>query len=105
MAEPEPTATEANRPKRPRPTKALPTERISFPKQIAVMRATAIAHMTSGRPVSYTEIANIVNIAPGTLALAFPFWADIGLMERSENAHTPAAVVLAFNRAHDWNPE
>jgi hypothetical protein len=44
-------------------------------------------------------------MSASTVALAFPFWADVGLMERSENAHTPLAPVVAFNRAHEWNPD
>jgi hypothetical protein len=98
-------AVDANRPKRLKPTKPLPTDRISFQKQLDIMRAYAVAYATSARAVGYAEVASIVNVAAGTIALALPFWTDIGLMERSDNAHTPSANVMAFNRGHEWNAE
>ena len=102
------TAAEAGRAgpaKRLKPTKPLPTDRISFPKQVDLLRAFAVAYTTTGRPVTYNDVASIVSMSASTVALAVPFWADIGLMERNDNAHTPSSIVLAFNRGYEWNSE
>jgi hypothetical protein len=92
--------------KRNRPNKPLPTDRIAFSKQLDILRAFAAAHTSSGKAVSYKEVAGIVNMSDTTVPLGVPFWVDVGLLERAEGAAlVPATAVMNFSRQYEWNAE
>jgi hypothetical protein len=100
-------STPLDKTKRQRPTKPLPTDRIAFPKQLDILRAYAVAHETTGRPVTNAEIGNIVKMAASTVPHANSFFSDpeIGLLIKAEGGHVPSPAVIAFHRAFAWNPE
>lgn len=110
MAEETQTATEsgpADRVRKTKPTRPLPTERIAFPKQLDILRAYAVAHEATGKGVTNSEIGNIVKMAPSTVPHANTFFGDpeIGLLQKAEGGYVPHPAVIAFHRAYAWSPE
>src|SRR5437879_2468995 len=57
-----------------RPTKYLPTPRITFNKQLDILRAWAAASGPTGRVASNGAVAEIVKMQPSTVSLAKPFF-------------------------------
>jgi hypothetical protein len=56
--------------------------------------------------VANSELAKLIGLAPETIAYAVPFFADIGILERSKDGTCiPCEELMAFHRALDWTPE
>lgn len=93
--------------KRARPTKPLPTDRIAFTKQLDILRAYAVAHESTGKPVTNTEIGAIVKMAASTVPHANSFFADpeIGLLVKADGGYLPSPATVAFHRAYAWKAE
>jgi len=91
---------------RAKPVKVVPTERLNIAKQLDIVRAYAAASI-SGKPVTNADVGAIVNLKPETVALGNTFFVDIGFLTKAEsgNGFLPSAEVIAFQRAHEWNPE
>jgi hypothetical protein len=83
-------------------TKVLPTPRISFAKQLDILRAYAAE---GDKPVTNDQVAALVKIAASTASLANPFFADIGLVDRIDGKYQASPAVQSFARAHRWDPE
>lgn len=98
-------ATQTVKSPKVKPTQPLPTERMLFAKQLNLLRAYAALSGHEGRPVKATEVGDAVKILSNTVSLANPFFVGIGLLQKSELGFLPSADVLAFARAHEWNPE
>jgi hypothetical protein len=88
-----------------KPTRSLPTDRIAFPKQLDILRAFAAASGQSGKGVTNSEVAAIVNMKSETVSLGNGFLLDIGLLSRGEGGIIPSQEVFAFQRGYEWNPE
>ncbi len=90
-------------------TQILPTDRISFDKQIAIARAFAAGYQhNDGRPVSNDEAGAIVTPAlkGGTVVLTNPFFADIGLISRSDKGgFIPGQELIAYNSGCAWGED
>jgi hypothetical protein len=103
------TAPEANQPKESqgkKPTKALPTVRVSFMKQMDILRAYAAASGGVSKIVSLKEVADIVPLAVPTVSLANPFFVDVRFVQRSEGVGmTPANELLEYAHAYQWDKE
>lgn len=93
------------RKRNPRAMKPLPTDRITFVKQIGILRAYAVASGPTGKTVTNREVAEIIKMGENTTSLANAFFIDVGFIKRSEGGFLPAAEVIAFARAYEWNPE
>jgi hypothetical protein len=91
--------------KRQKPTKILPTERMAFQKQLDLLRAYAIAYESKGKPVNNADVAAILKMAATTMPHANGFFADLGLIQRSEGGYIPSQDVMSFHRAFAWNSE
>jgi hypothetical protein len=90
----------------PKPTRILPTARISFPKQLDILRAFAAASGPSNKLVVLKEVADIVKLAPNTITLATPFWADVKFIQRKEGqGFTPASELMEYAHAYNWNKD
>jgi hypothetical protein len=104
-----PTETAANRQLKTtkcKPTRILPTDRITFPKQLNLLRAWAAASGQSGKIVINDEVARIVKMVESTVSMANAFFTDVGFLQKQpDSGFVPAAEVLAFNLAYDWNPD
>jgi hypothetical protein len=82
----------------------LPTPRISFAKQVDLLRAYAAAS-GSGSPVGLQAVSDIVNMAVSTISLASPFLQDVGLIEKSERGFLPAQEVVKFSDVYKWDAD
>jgi hypothetical protein len=91
--------------KRAKPMKVLPTDRIAFPKQLDLLRAYAAASGPTGKAVTNAEVGSIVKMMDTTVSIANAFFADVGLLTRADGGHLPAAEVVSFQRAFEWNPD
>ncbi|HEV8642347.1 MAG TPA: hypothetical protein VGV13_14715 [Methylomirabilota bacterium] len=91
--------------KKQRPTKILPTERITHSKQLDLLRAYAAVYATTPKPVTNNDVSEIVNLTASTVSLANAFFADTGLMTRAEGGYVPSADVVNYQRAYQWNKE
>ncbi|MEN3334958.1 MAG: hypothetical protein V7641_4323 [Blastocatellia bacterium] len=90
---------------RPKPQKPLPTPRIAFTKQLDILRGYAHASGTEAKPVKQNELAAIVNMHPNTITMANGFFAEIGLIQKGGGGYLPAAEVINYANAYDWNTE
>jgi hypothetical protein len=87
-----------------RPTKVLPTRRITFSKQLDILRAYAAASGPGNKLVTLREVSDIVKMASGTVTIANPFFTDAKLLSRTEGMGlTPSPAVMEFARAFEWN--
>lgn len=112
-ASPAPNGTKAE-PKTPvdlrpsstaKPTRVLPTTRIAFAKQLELLRAYAVVAGPSQHSVSLKDAAAILKIAHQTVALATPFFFDVGLLRKAEMGKAvPSEAVREFNVANEWEP-
>jgi hypothetical protein len=88
-----------------RPERSLPTERITFKRQLDLLRAFAAASGPTGKSVTNREVAPFVKMTENTTLMANGFFLQTGLLVRSPGGLIPAPEVVSFHRAHDWNPE
>jgi hypothetical protein len=88
-----------------RPTKLLPTERITVDRQLAILRAYAAASSHGSKAVTLDEVAGVVGMATTTISLANPFLCSINLISKSDAGFIPSGEVVSFLRAHEWNPD
>lgn len=88
-----------------RPTKMLPTDRITFSKQLDLLRAYAAAGGQNGKVVTNEEVADIVEMKSSTISMANAFFKDAGFLRQGEGGYLPSAEVAAFNLAYQWNPD
>lgn len=86
-----------------RPTKTLPTDRITFQKQLELLRAWAAASSPPGTPVSNSAVADMMKMNASTISLANPFLASIGLLQKVEGGYLPSSDVIAFHRAAEYS--
>jgi hypothetical protein len=95
---------------RNKPTRTLPTTRVSISNQLNLARGFVAASGPSGKAVSLEEVAAVTNSAAYTLQIVVPFLADIGLVQRLEQKgeawrYLPSQAVITFARAYEWNRE
>lgn len=88
-----------------RPTKYLPTPRITFVKQLDILRAWAAASGPTGKVAANDAVAEIVKMQPSTVSLANPFFASAGLLTKTDGGYVPSSEVMSFLRAYEWSPE
>jgi len=88
-----------------RPTKFLPSERITFTRQLDILRGWAAASGPLRKAVTNGEVAKIVKMQPSTVSMNNAFYASAGLLSKSEGGYAPAEEVMAFLRAYEWNKE
>lgn len=91
-------------PKKLRPTKVIPTERLTVKKQLDLLRAFAAASGPNGKPVTNREVAEILKMADTTVSLANYFFTETGLLAKGPNGFVPSAEVMSYSRAFEWNP-
>jgi len=93
-------------PKANRPSFALPTDRIAFPKQLDILRAFAIASGPTGKAVAISDVAAIVKMVPQSVSMCNGFFCAVELLGKSNGSgFVPAPEVVSFNRAYEWNPD
>jgi hypothetical protein len=98
---------EVVRSKRTSPTQTLPSDRLAFDKQLAALRAFAVAFESNGgRPVKNSEAGAILDMSENTIVVTNAFYCDVKLLTRQkdEQAFVPSTEALAYNKAHEWDP-
>lgn len=97
----------ASTPQQPRPklSKSLPTDRITFNRQLEVLKAWASSSVPQGKTVTNAEAAKLIDLNPSTISLANPFFSSVNLLSENDNGYVPAPEVFAYLRALEWNPD
>lgn len=88
---------------RARPIKPLPSDRVSAPNQINILKAWTAISQRGTRAATVNEVAKAVGMAASTVAMTNPFFASIGLLQRlAVGTYAPSDdVVAAFANARD----
>lgn len=108
VEEPETGQAGSARPVKASLTKQLPTDRVSFDKQMSVLRAYAAASGHDKRAVNNDEVAKVMidGLAASSISLCNPFLADAGLLTPAENRkQRPHDAVFDYLHAFEWSPE
>lgn len=88
-----------------RPTHLLPSNRVAFQKQLAILRGYAAASGPDQKPVDLTTLGDFVSMAATTVSLMNGFFADIGLIEKTGTGYAPVPAVLNYGRVYRWDQE
>lgn len=88
-----------------RPTKFLPSERITFARQLDILRGWAAASGPLRKVVSNIEVGGVIKMQPSTVSLNNAFYSSVGLLNKADGGYAPAEEVMAFLRAYEWNKE
>lgn len=92
------------RPKSSKPTRTLPTARISASKQLDILRAYAAASGKGAKPATTEEASEIVKMAPTTIMMSLAFLTNVGLIRRADTgSYLPSAEVVSFLAAYEWD--
>ncbi len=86
-------------------TRALPSDRITFKKQLDLLCSYGVAYASSNSPVATKDVAGMVDLSEGTAALMNAFFVENEFLQRTEGRFTPAPGVIAFANAFQWEPE
>lgn len=87
------------------PTKVLPTDRLSFDKQMAGIRGYAAASGPERRAVGNRDVGVIVQIHENTISICNPFFQDIGLLLKEGQKNRPSDEVADYAQAYEWDTE
>ncbi len=94
------------RPGKAKLAKALPTDRVSFEKQSAIVRAYAAASGQEKKGVTNDEVATVMSgIAASSISICNPFFTDAGLLVQEGRKLRPVEAVFDLQHAHQWNAE
>ena len=93
------------RPRMSKLDKVIPTERVSFDKQMSVLRAYAAASGAEKKPVSNDEVASVSGLSASSISLCNPFFNDCGLLVAEGRKQRPADAVFDYFHAHEWNSD
>lgn len=87
--------------------KLLPSDRISFPRQLDILRGFAVASQDAGGgAVSSSTVGPLIQMSHHTINIATPFYASVGLINRADRGRfTPAQEVVEYGRAQQWSPD
>jgi hypothetical protein len=105
MGQDQPAAPDVPPKSKTRPQKPLPTERITFKRQLDLLRAYGSSYLNTGKPVGNLEAAKLTGMTESTSSIANAFFTATGLLQRGQDAKfTPSSEVVDFAKAHQWNP-
>jgi len=82
-----------------KPSVALPTDRLSFQKQLEVLKAFAVGSQSGSQPVDAKKLASLTHIGEATAPLNNIFFLETGLITRAKKGlYLPTAATLEFAR-------
>lgn len=94
------------KPVKARLVKVIPTDRVSFEKQLSALRAYAAASGQEKKAVTNDEVAAVMSdLAPSSISLCNPFFSDVGLLIPEGRKQRPDEAVFDFQHAFEWSPE
>lgn len=85
--------------------KALPTDRVAFPKQMDILRAIVVASGHDRNPVSNDAVAKIINIHANSISNCNPFFLESGLLTRHKMQNIPCDEVFTYAERHEWDSD
>lgn len=89
-----------------RPTRNLPTDRVSRDSQLLVLRAYAKASDEQARAaVSNADVARFATIGASSVSLCNPFFNEAGLLVREGLKQRPVDAVFAYDQAVEWGAD
>lgn len=98
--------SEVNEPTRRKAlAQAIPTNRLTLPKQVEIIRAYGAAYEASGGAVGIEEVTKFVGMAPATVSQTNAFLQDSGILRKDGRRFVPAAEVQAMNRLYEVNKD
>ena len=83
----------------------LPTERVSFEKQLQLLVAYVVASHNGTKPVGPEEVAPMVKMHPTTATLPNSFFFKLGFLTRAGRGFLPVQEVIEYKLALSWNKE
>lgn len=86
-------------------SKVLPSGRLTFPKQVEIIRAYGAAYDTEKAAVGIESIASLVQMAASTVSQSNAFLTEMGLVRKDGRRFIPAAEVMAMNRLFELSKE
>ncbi len=109
MAEDEPMKTEGVESKstrvRLRLRKAIPTDRVTFSRQLDILRAIALESGRDKKPVTNDAVAKMADLHAGSISICNPFFLDAGLLIRHKMQNIPCDEVFAYADSYEWDKE
>lgn len=88
-----------------KPSKPLPSDRLSFDSQLSILRAYAAASGPSKNPASNADVEKISDISASSVSVCNPFFNDVGLIIREGNKQRPAQNVFDYAHSFEWDAE
>lgn len=88
-----------------KPNKYLPTDRITFVRQLDVLRGWAAASGPTAKVISNNDVGEIVKMMGSTVSLNNAFFSQNGFLTKADGGYIPAPEVFSFLRAYEWSPE
>ena len=88
-----------------KPTKALPTDRMSFEKQLRVLRAYPAASGPEQVATSNAEVGKVADIPPTSVSMVNEFMVECGLLVREGLKQRPTQALFDYLSAWEWNQE
>jgi len=88
-----------------KPTKYLPTERITFIRQLDMLRGWAAASGPTQKIISNNDVGVIVKMTGSTVSMNNAFYSQNGFLTKADGGYIPAPEVFSFLRAYEWSPE
>jgi hypothetical protein len=86
-------------------TQVIPTNRLTLPKQIEIIRAYGAAYESGGGAVGIEDVTKFVGMAPATVSQTNAFLQETGIVRKDGRRFVPAAEVQAMNRLYEVNKE
>lgn len=88
-----------------KPIKTLPTDRIGFDTQLAILRAYAAASGPDKQATTNADVAKIADVAASSISICNPFFTDCGLLIREGIKQRPVDALFDYLAAWEWNSE
>lgn len=88
-----------------KPNKFLPTDRITFPRQLDLLRGWAAASGPTQKIVSNNDVGPIVKMTGSTVSISNAFFGQNGFLIKADGGYIPASDVFSFLRAYEWSPD
>ena len=94
----------------PRPQKvlqkALPTDRVSYERQLGILRAYAAASGPERRGVTNDDVEKVYgDLKSNSISLCNAFFVDVGLLAQDGRKLRPSDAVFDYQHAYEWNPD
>lgn len=88
-----------------KPSRYLPTERVTINKQFDLLRAYVAASGHENKPVKVNDVASVVAMNPSTISMVNPFLIDAKFLHRTEGGIIPSTEVQNYAKTYEWDKE